>query len=84
MGPCHLWSAPRESPGSAHVRYFHNDLSDVANGEVNTALYTDDSKIFGPVKCVRDCEVVQTTVSNMDEWTRYKNIQFNTSMNAKS
>ena len=63
---------------------FINDLPDVANGEVNTALYTDDSKIFGPVKCVRDCEVVQTTVSNMDEWTRYKNIQFNTSINVKS
>ena len=37
-------------------------------------------KIFGAVKCVHhDCEVVQTTLSNMDEWTRYNNIQFNIS-----
>ena len=44
----------------------------------DTALYADDSKIFGAVKCIYDCEVVQTTLSNMDEWTGY-NIQFNTS-----
>ena len=57
---------------------FINDLPDSSNGEVNTALYADDSKIFGAVKCNYDCEVVQTTLSNMDEWTGY-NIQFNTS-----
>ena len=57
---------------------FINDLPDASNGEVNTALYADDSKIFGAVKCIYDCEVVQTTLSNMDEWTGY-NIQFNTS-----
>lgn len=44
---------------------------------INTALYADDSKIFGAVKCVH--EIVQTTLSNMNEWTRYNNIQFNTS-----
>ena len=58
---------------------FINDLPDAANGEVNTALYADDSKIFGAVKCVHDCEVAQTTLSNMDEWTRYNNIQLNNS-----
>ena len=50
-----------------------------ANGEVNAALYAGDSKIFGAVKCIHDFEVVQSTLSNMDEWTRYNNIQFSTS-----
>ena len=58
---------------------FINDLPDALNGEVNTALYADDSKVFGAVKCVHDCEVVQAALSNMDEWTRYNNIQFNIS-----
>lgn len=34
---------------------FNNDLPDASNGEVNTALYAVDSKIFGAVKCVYDC-----------------------------
>ena len=46
---------------------FINDLPDATKGEVKTALYADDSKIFGAVKCVRDCEVVQTILLNMDE-----------------
>ena len=54
-------------PGHFMFVIFINDLPDAANGEVNTALYADDSKIFGAVKCVHDCEVVQTTLSNMDE-----------------
>ena len=58
---------------------FINDLPDAANGEVKTALYADDSKIFGAVKGVHDCEVMQTTLSNVDAWTRYTNIKFNTS-----
>lgn len=71
---------PLECPkGVSFVRLcfiiFINDLPNALNGEVNTALYADDSKIFGAVKC----EVVQTTLSNMDEWTRYNNIQFNIS-----
>ena len=42
-------------------------------------LYADDSNIFGAVKCARDCEAVQSTPSDIDEWTRCNNIQFNTS-----
>lgn len=45
---------------------FINDLPDAANGEVNTAHYADDTKIFGAVKCIHNCEVVQTSFSNMD------------------
>ena len=45
---------------------FINALPDAAKGEVNTALYADDSKILDAVKCVRDCEAVQFTLSNMD------------------
>ena len=55
-----------------------NDLPDAAKGEVNTALYADNSKIFGAVKFSRDCVAVQSTVSNMEEWKRCNNIQFNT------
>ena len=40
---------------------FINDLPDASNA-INTAFYADDSKIFGDVKCVHDCEVVQTTL----------------------
>ena len=48
------------------VPNFINDLPDTTNGEVKTALNADDSKIFGAVKSVHDCEVMQTTLSNMD------------------
>ena len=56
---------------------FINDLPDAAKGEVNTALYADhdDSKIFGGVKCARDCEAVQSTLSSMASWKRCNNIQ---------
>ena len=58
---------------------FLNDLPDAAKGQVNTALYANDSKIFGAVKCARDCEAVQPTLSNIDQWTHCNNIQFNPS-----
>ena len=58
---------------------FINDLPDASYGDVNIALYAGDSKIKSAVKCVYDCEVVQTTLSNMDEWTQYDKFQFNTS-----
>ena len=49
---------------------FVDDLPDATNGEVNTALYADDSKIFGAVKGVHDCGVMRNTLSYMGEWTR--------------
>ena len=58
---------------------FINDLPDVTKEGVNTALYADDTKIFGAVNCARDCESVQTTLTNMDEWTQVNNINFNAS-----
>ena len=58
---------------------FINNIPDGAKGQVNTALYANESKIFGAVKCARDCEAVQSTLSNIDQWTRCNNIQFNTS-----
>ena len=58
---------------------FINDLPDITNEGVNTALHADDTKIFGAVNCARDCESIQTTLSNMDEWTQVNNINFNAS-----
>ena len=46
---------------------------------LNTALYADDTKIFGAENCTHDCESVQTTLSNMDEWMQVNNINFNVS-----
>ena len=67
MGPCHLQSTPREYSRAAYVRYFYKCLPDA------------DSKIFGVVKCARDCEAVQSSLSNMGSWVPCNNIQFNTS-----
>ena len=36
-------------------------------------------RFFGAVKCARDWKTVQFTLSNIDQWTRCNNIQFNTS-----
>ena len=58
---------------------FINNLPDAAKGQVNTALYANESKIFGAVKCAGDCEAVESTLSNIDKCTRCNNIQFNTS-----
>ena len=55
LDPCHLRSAPMESPRAVNVR------------QVNTALYANESKIFGAVKCARDCEAVESTLSNIDK-----------------
>ena len=46
---------------------FIDNLPDAAKSQVNTALYADHPKIFGAVKCARDCEAVQSTLSNTDE-----------------
>ena len=54
---------------------FINNLPDVTKEGVNTALYADDTKIFGAVNCAGDCESIQTTLSNMDEWTQVNNKQ---------
>lgn len=58
---------------------FINNLPDAAKGQVNTALYANESKIFGAVKCALDCEAVESTLSKIDKCTRCNNIQFNTS-----
>ena len=36
-----------------------NGLPDAEKGEMNIALYADDSKTFGAVKCACDYEAVQ-------------------------
>ena len=56
-----------ESPRAANVRHLINNLPDAAKGQVNTALYANESKIFDAVKCARDCEAVQSTLSNIDQ-----------------
>ena len=79
MGPCHLWSAPRDYSRVPNVRHFYIfHLPNAAKGEVNTALYADqdDSKSFGAVKCARHCEALLSTLSNMASWKRCNNIQF--------
>lgn len=65
------------------VIFFYNDLLDAAKGEVN-ALYADDSKIFGVVKCARECEAVQSTLSNIDSYRSVVTTSNLTALNAKS
>lgn len=79
LGPCHLWSAPRDYSRVPNVRHFYIfHLPNAAKGEVNTAPYADqdDSKSFGAVTCARDCEALLSTLSNMASWKRCNNIQF--------
>ena len=58
---------------------FINDLQGETVGEVRAALYADDTKLYKNVSSVSDCLSLQTTLANLNDWSKGNNINFNTS-----
>ena len=58
---------------------FINDLPDEVVGRVRVALYADDTKLYKSVTSVCDCQSLQTTLGNLNSWSKHNRIKFNTS-----
>ena len=58
---------------------FINDLPDILRDETLAALYADDTKLYEPITSVGDCENVQQALTNLDQWNRENNLDFNES-----
>ena len=58
---------------------FFNDLPNASEGIVTTALYVDDRKIFNCIGSEEDCKTLQTTLSNMEHWSKVNYNYFNAS-----
>ena len=57
---------------------FINDLPGKTVGEMRAALYADDTKLHKNVSSVSDCLSLQTTLANVNDWSKGNNINFNT------
>lgn len=58
---------------------FINDLPEETVDAVVVALYADDTKLYSSIKSTGDCISLQTTLTNLDEWSQRNNIRFNAS-----
>ena len=58
---------------------FINDLPDVLLDRTMEALYADDTKLYWSIISVSDCEHLQQALTNLDAWSRDRNIKFNAS-----
>ena len=58
---------------------FINDLLGETVGEVRAALYANDTKLYKNVSSVSDCLSLQTSLANLNDWSKGNNINFNTS-----
>ena len=56
---------------------FINDLPEEVVGRV--ALYADDTKLYKSVTSICDCQSLQTTLGNLNSWSKHNRIKFNTS-----
>ncbi|PFX23819.1 RNA-directed DNA polymerase from mobile element jockey [Stylophora pistillata] len=58
---------------------FISDLPEETVDAVMVALYANDTKLYRSIKSMGDCISLQTTLTNLDEWSQRNNICFNTS-----
>ena len=58
---------------------FINDLPEEVVGGVRVALYADDTKLYKSVTSICDCQSLQTTLGNLNRWSKHNRIKFNTS-----
>ena len=58
---------------------FFNDLLGETVGGVRAALYADDTKLYKNVSSVSECLSLQTSLANLNDWSKENEINFNTS-----
>ena len=58
---------------------FINDLPSALPDSSLTALYADDTKLFGSILSYQDATKLQQALTNLDSWSLHNNINFNAS-----
>ena len=58
---------------------FINDLPDILPDETLAALYADDTKLYKSITSIGDCENLQQALTELDQWNRENNLDFNDS-----
>ena len=56
---------------------FMNDLPDILPDETLAALYADDTKLYKSITSIGDCENLQQALTELDQWNRENNLDFN-------
>ena len=49
---------------------FINNLPDVVHEQTNTPLYADDTKLHRTIVSVKDCDILQQDLANLNTWPR--------------
>ena len=65
--------------GPMLLTIFINDLPEEVVGGVRVALYADDTKLYKRITSICDCQSQQTTLGNLNSWSKHNRIKFNTS-----
>ena len=79
VGPGYFQRSARDLLGPLLFTIFINVLLGETVGKVRAALYADDAKLYKNVSSVSDCLSLQTTLANLNDWSKGNNINFNTS-----
>ena len=58
---------------------FINNLPDVVHEQTNTPLYADDTKLHRTIVSVKDCDILQQDLANLNTWSYVSNMKFNAS-----
>ena len=58
---------------------FIKDLPDILPDETLAALYADDTKLYKSITSIGDCENLQQALTELDQWNRENNLDFNDS-----
>ena len=58
---------------------FINNLPDVVHEQTNTLLYADDTKLHRTIVSVKDCDILQQDLANLNTWSYVSNMKFNAS-----
>ena len=58
---------------------FINDLPDVIDVQTSTALYADDTKLHRTILSVKDCDILQQDLANLNTWSLESNMKSNAS-----
>ena len=59
--------------------YLSTTVPDVVHEQTNTPLYADDTKLHRTIVSVKDCDILQQDLTNLNTWSYVLNMKFNAS-----
>ena len=59
--------------------YLSTTVPDVVHEQTNTPLYADDTKLHRTIVSVKDCDILQQDLTNLNTWSYVSNMKFNAS-----